>query len=66
MAHPRPNKAAEYRQQAEQIRTVARQISLNTTKNQLLDAARHLEVLAEEEERKARQSASPTEPKPEA
>ncbi|MBQ0820982.1 hypothetical protein KBI52_12270 [Microvirga sp. HBU67558] len=51
MPHPRPNKAAEYRQQAEQIRTIARQISLSDTKNQLLDAAEHLEVLAADEER---------------
>ncbi|WP_134500401.1 hypothetical protein [Microvirga pakistanensis] len=51
MDHPQPNRAAEYRQQAEQIQTIARQISLIETKNQLLDAARHLEVLAEEEDR---------------
>ena len=64
--HPPPNKAAEYRQQAENIRSIARQISLSDTKNQLLDAAQYLEVLAEEEERKARQAASRTEPKSEA
>jgi hypothetical protein len=64
--HPRPDKAAEYRQEAESIRAVARQVSLNETRNQLLDAARHLEVLAEEEERKARQIDSHSEPKPEA
>jgi hypothetical protein len=45
---------------------MAQQLSLNETRNQLLDAARHLEVLAEEEERKAQQAASGSEPKPEA
>jgi hypothetical protein len=45
---------------------MARQLTLNEAKNQLLDTARHLEVLAEEEERKAQQTAAHTEPKPEA
>jgi hypothetical protein len=64
--HPRSNKAGEYLRQVESIRTIARQISLSDTTNQLLDSAQHLEVLAEEEERKARQAASRTEPKSEA
>jgi hypothetical protein len=64
--HPPLDKAAEYRQQAESIRAIARQISLNEPKNQLLDTAKHLEMLAEEEERKAQQAAFHSEPKPEA
>jgi hypothetical protein len=64
---PSPSdKAAEYREQAEKIRTLARQMSLSDTKSQLLDAARHLDVLAEEEERKAQQATSRSKPKLEA
>lgn len=64
--HPHPNKADDYRRKAEKIRTMARQINLNEARDQLLNAAKHLEVLAEEEERKAQQAASPSEPNPEA
>jgi hypothetical protein len=66
MRHPQPDKAVEYRQQAESIRVIARQISLNEARNQLLDTARHLELSAEEEERKAQQAASHSEPTSEA
>jgi hypothetical protein len=54
MHDPRPDKAAEYRAKAGTIRTIARQISLNEPRNKLLDAARDLEVMAKEEEGKAR------------
>ncbi len=65
MSEPSPaNKAAEYRQQAESIRAIARQISLLDTKRQLLDAAQHLEVLVEEEERRAKYAAAQLKPKP--
>jgi hypothetical protein len=64
--HPRSDKAAEYRQEAETIRAMARQLTLNEAKNQLLATAQHLELLAEEEERKAQQAASHSEPTSEA
>jgi len=57
VAHLQPNKATEYRRQVEKIRTIARQLSLNEIRNQLLDSAQHLEVLAEDEKRKAQQVA---------
>jgi hypothetical protein len=45
---------------------MARQLTLNEAKNQPLNTARHLELLAEEEERKAQQAASHSEPTSEA
>jgi hypothetical protein len=45
---------------------MARQLTLNKAKNQLLDTARHLELLVEEKERKAQQAASHSGLKPEA
>ena len=65
MYDPRPNKAAEFRQQAENIRIMAQQISLNEPRNKLLDAALHLEMLAKAEEHKAGQAATCSEPKSE-
>ena len=53
VSHPRPIKAAEYHQEAERIRTMARRLKLNEARDQLLDDAKRLEALAEEEERKA-------------
>ncbi len=47
----RLNKAAEYRRHAQEARAVAAWISLKDVREQLLVTARHLEVLAEEEER---------------
>jgi hypothetical protein len=44
---------------------MARQLTFNEARDQLLDAAKHLEVLAKEE-RKAQQAAFYSEPKPEA
>ncbi len=52
----RLDKAAEYRRQAQQARAVAAWISLNDVRQQLLETARHLEVLAEEEETGAREA----------
>ena len=66
MRHPQPNQAAKYRQEAERIRTMARQLNFNEARDRLLEDAKHLEVLAAEEERKAQQAASHPEPIPEA
>jgi hypothetical protein len=63
---PHSIKAAEYREQAEKIRSMARQISLNAPRNQLFSAATHMDMLAEEEERRARQAAARSEPGSEA
>ena len=46
------NKAAEYRRLAQQNREFARYITLNDARRQLLEAARHLEILAEAEDRR--------------
>ena len=46
----RPDTAAEYRQQAETIRTLTAQISLLEAKLHLLEAAHDLEELAANEE----------------
>jgi hypothetical protein len=54
MYSPRYDKAAEYRRQAQEVRDLARQISINDARTQLLETAMHLEALAEEEERQAR------------
>ena len=48
----RPEKAAEYRQQAEKIRSIAQQISLLVAKFHLFEAAQHLEGLAAEADRR--------------
>jgi len=66
MYDPRPDKAADYREQAETIRSMARQVSLNEPRHKLLEAARDLEVLAKEEERKARQASTRSDPEPKA
>jgi hypothetical protein len=58
MYSPRYDKAAEYRRQAREARTLASQISINDARSQLLETATHLEALAEEEERKTRKGAS--------
>ena len=52
----RVNKAAEYRRHAQEARTVAAWISLKDVREQLLATARHLEMLAEEEERLAQEA----------
>jgi len=66
MHDPRPDKAAEYREQADEIRSMARQISLNEPRNKLLDAAKDLELLAQEEQRKAGQPVSRSKPEKQA
>ena len=53
------NRAAEYRRQAQQARAVAAWISLQDVRQQLLETARDLEVLAEGEERRAREMRLP-------
>ncbi|KLK90854.1 hypothetical protein AA309_23320 [Microvirga vignae] len=63
---PPLDKAAEYRRQANDARATAKWISLLDVKHQLLEMARHLDVLAEIEEQKARQTAPIQTPKPEA
>jgi hypothetical protein len=55
---PRQDRAADYRRQAKEARAMAKWISLNDTKHHLLEvAAKHLEALAEIEEREARKVA---------
>jgi GTP cyclohydrolase I len=51
--HPGHDKAAEYRHQAQEIRTIAQRISIDEAREQLLETAKRLEGLAEEEERRA-------------
>ena len=58
MNFPRHNMATGFRRKAAAIRAVANSISLNDVKQKLFESAKHLDALAEEEERKA-QSASP-------
>ena len=47
-------KAAEYRQQAQAIRTIVEKIAIDEAREQLLETAEHLEELANEAECKAR------------
>lgn len=53
MRDPKESRAAEYRRLAEQNRKIARQISLKDAREPLIEAAKRLEALAEEEERRA-------------
>jgi hypothetical protein len=53
------SRAAEYRRQAQQAREVAAWIYIHETRQQLLETARHLETLAEDEERRAREMMPP-------
>jgi GTP cyclohydrolase I len=46
-------KAAEYRRQAQEIRTIVERIAINEAREQLLETAEHLEELAKEEACKA-------------
>jgi hypothetical protein len=55
---PRHDKAAEYRRQAQEVRDLVRQISINDARRQLLETAMHLEALAEEEERRVQEPAA--------
>jgi hypothetical protein len=60
------DKVARYRQLAQENRKVAQWISLRDAREQLLKAAQQLEVLAEEEERRAQGVAPVQHTKPEA
>jgi hypothetical protein len=51
--HPCHDKAAEYRDQAREIRTLVQRISVDEAREQLLETAKSLERLAEDEERRA-------------
>jgi len=51
--HPQQHRAAEYRRQAQEIRTIVQKLSIDEAREQLLETAERLEMLAEEEERKA-------------
>jgi hypothetical protein len=62
---PRFERAADYRRQAEDARGMANWISLDNAKQQLLAVARHLEAMAEIEEREARKTTSIQNPRPE-
>jgi hypothetical protein len=62
MSADRFDQAAEYRRQAQEIRTLVEKIWINEAREQLLEAAEHLEGLAKEEERKA--YADSSKPKP--
>ena len=58
MQHPCHDKAAEYRHQAQEIRDVVQKLSVDEAREQLLETAKRLEGLAEEEERRARANGS--------
>ncbi len=62
MSFPQHDQATGYRKQAAAARAVATSVSLNDVKQKLLETARRLEALAEEEERKARNSAQGPQP----
>jgi len=56
--HPCHDKAAEYRHQAQEIRDVVQKLSVDEAREQLLETAKRLEGLAEEEERRAQADGS--------
>ncbi|KFG69682.1 hypothetical protein [Microvirga sp. BSC39] len=66
MRHPRHDQAAEYRRQAQEIRTIVQTLSIDEAREQLREAAERLETLAEEEERRAHANSSGQKPQPEA
>lgn len=51
-------KAAEYRRQAQEIRTIVERIAVDEAREQLLETAEHLEELAQEAESKAHDDSS--------
>ena len=59
-------KAAEYRLRAQRTRETAEWFLFEDVRHQLFEAARHLEALAEQEERRARKMASRPDPEPDA
>jgi hypothetical protein len=58
--------AAEYRRQAQEIRTIVQKIWIDEARAQLLRTAEHLEELAKEEECKAHADGSKPRPRSEA
>ena len=66
MSVDRLDLAAEYRRQAQKIRTLVEKIWINEAREQLLETAEHLEELAQEEERKAHAGSSQPKPQLEA
>ena len=64
MNFPRHDMATGFRRQAAAIRAVANSISLNDVKQKLFESAKHLDALAEEEERKAQTGALSQRPQP--
>jgi len=65
MSCPGHDQAAEYRQQAQEIRTVVQKLSIDEAREGLLQTAERLEALAEEEERKTQANDPSTKPRPE-
>ena len=59
-------KAAEYRRQAQEIRTIVEKIAIDEAREQLLETAEHLEELAQEAERKAHADGSKLQPRSDA
>ncbi|WP_262268380.1 hypothetical protein [Microvirga yunnanensis] len=49
--HPHRDQAAEYRRQAQEIRTMVQKLSIDEAREQLLETVERLEKLAEEEEK---------------
>jgi hypothetical protein len=66
MSADRFDHAAEYRRQAQEIRTIVEKIWINEAREQLLAAAEHLEGLAQEEECRAHADSSKLKPQSEA
>ena len=66
MSADRFDQAAEYRRQAQEIRTIVENIWINEAREQLLEAAEHLEVLAKTEECRAHAGSSKLKPQSEA
>ncbi|GEO16304.1 hypothetical protein [Microvirga aerophila] len=66
MSVDRLAQAAEYRRQAQEIRTIVERIAIDEAREQLLETAEHLEGLAKEEECKVRADGSKPQPRSEA
>ena len=63
MQHPCHDKAAEYRDQAREIRAIVQKLSVDEAREQLLETAKRLDELAEDEERRAQADGSRPEPR---
>ena len=64
--HSHHDQAAEYRRQAQEIRTMVQKLSIDEAREQLLETAEGLERLAEEEELKGQANNSRPKRQPEA